>query len=420
MVNSRFTNNYLIEKKISDIFYFLFYLLILIAPLIVYGISLGGFSLRFSRFLIILITPILLLKIILRPTLILRDNFYIISVLPYLLYTTLSIIWSKNVETGTGIERLGGLYEIVLLYTIIIVADLNVIRFEKFITYYTLSAVIPIGISFWQLANNIYNFSSSEVPFDFFLIVGKYDLLEGRVFVAGDGFSRVSSTFAEPTIFGNFMCSVLLFSFLLKYNNKIILLLLRIFQFFAFIILILSLTKLAILCFIVGMVFISRKEKIFRISLIFFLFLSFVIVNIISYYDMLFIFDRLFENTGHVEKLEESLAMMKDGNLIFGEGIGSIPFGSFHRFVLSRVYESGIIGLLFVLSVSYIPFAIFFQKKANKKSEETKNICLGVIVAVILGLHLYDFFIHLFPWIVIGAIMSFYNSEKESILLKNV
>jgi len=110
--------------NISSIYNFLFYSLILTTPLIVFGISMGGFSLRISRILIIFIIPLMFLKLIYNLNLLLRDKFSLYGFLPYLAYTTITALWSPNVETGTALQRLGGLYEIYMLYMIFIVADL--------------------------------------------------------------------------------------------------------------------------------------------------------------------------------------------------------------------------------------------------------------------------------------------------------
>lgn len=403
--------NYLLNDKITTIFYFLFYLLILAAPLVIYGTSIRGISVRFSRIIIILMAPVMLLKIMMKPALIYRDDFLIIGVLPYLIYTTISASWSPNIETGTTVSRLGGLYEVMIVYTIFTVADLNSERFQKFVKYYILSALIPLGISFWQLANNMLQFSLTEVPFDFFLIPGRYELLESRVFVLGGGFSRITSTFAEPVIFSCFMASALLFSLLLDVKNYLSIIALRLFQLSIFVIVVLSMSKLSLIFIVIGALFIAKRTGKFKILFVVAI-LFIIIVGVMYHYDMLFIFDRLLWGTGHCELLIESIRMMESANFFFGEGIGSVPCGSFHRFMISRIYESGIVGLVFVLAVSIIPFKILSQKMINDKSQKIKNICVGVIFAVIFGLHAYDYFIHLFPWIVIGAIMSFYNSEK--------
>src|SRR3989304_7048214 len=109
---------------------------------------------------------------------------------------------------------------------------------------------------------------------------------------------------------------------------------------------------------------------------------------------------------------------MRRSNLILGMGIGSVPFGSFHRFVLSRIYETGIIGLVFTGFVTAMPFWLLFQRTTDSRARDINRVCVGGMSAAVFGLHAYDFFVHLWPWTVIGAMMSFYNSESASARLQ--
>jgi hypothetical protein len=385
--------------------------IILTGPLVVYGVSVGGMSLRFSRLLIVLSIPILLLRVFTKPSLLLRDRFLVYGLAPYLAYTSLSILWSPNVETGTSVQRLGGLYEIVILYVLLIVADLNADRFGRFVYVYLFSAIVPMLVSGWQFANNLYQFSPSELPFDQFAIAGKYPELEGRYFVAAQGLSRISATFAEPVIFSSFVCSVLLLSLLLHPQSRWGRAALRMFQLVALIIIVLGVSKLSLISLAIGLAVIVRKQKRAARLLAAFVLVFGAIFVLLSYYGLVTVFDRLLSESGHYELLVETLKTMRHSDLILGQGIGSVPFGSFHRFVLSRVYESGVVGLIFVGFVTAFPFKMVLQKTTSAKSREISGICVGVLFAVVFGLHAYDFFIHLWPWTVMGAMMSFYNSE---------
>jgi len=401
------------HMNLLSVYYFLFYSLILAAPLVIYGFSIGVISVRFSRVLIILITPLLILRIMGKPSLIYRDKFFVFGVLPYLFYTTISV-WFSSVEREAALLRLGGLYEIIILYMIFIAADLNTERFEKFIKYYILSAVIPLGVALWQLINNILQFSQSEFPFSGLILEQKYDyLISNRIFSVGggEGITRISSTIAEPTIFGCFLCSVLLLTFIFDYQKNVSIIALRLFQLLVFVILVLALSKLAYIELFIGLLFISIMNRKYKLLLIPSLVIIPFVVFITIHFDLQFLFARIFIDTGHYDLLLESLRELKNIDLLVGEGIGSIPLGSWHRFVISRIYESGIIGLMFVCAVSIIPFKILLKKTVDYKSQKIKYICVGVLFALLFGLHVYDYFIHFFPWIVIGAIMSLYNRK---------
>jgi hypothetical protein len=177
---------------------------------------------------------------------------------------------------------------------------------------------------------------------------------------------------------------------------------------------VLSVSKLALVSLIIGLVIISLSERRFAIVLaacgLFFA----AIISVMQHYGLLSAFNRLISATGHYELLVETLVIMQQGDLILGEGIGSVPYGSFHRFLLSRLYESGTVGLIFVGFVTLTPFALLFFKPTSAASRRITTVGAGVMCAVVFGLHAYDYFIHLFPWMVTGAVLSFHSSESAA------
>ena len=229
-------------------------------------------------------------------------------------------------------------------------------------------------------------------------------MLNGRVFVATSGFSRLSSSFAEPTIFGCFM-SVSFILTLIKLNQKW-----RynwVLQFFILAIILLTLSKLAMILLIVGFIVMSFDNKKYLKILILIILVFGLSILLLESLGLSAIFERLTEDTGHVDLLKHTLEEFKKINIFTGASIGSIPYGSWHRFVLSRVYESGYIGLIFVVGVCYLPIAFFKRKKITKFHKENKFIMTAAIFCTILGLNLYDYFIHLWPWLIIGSINSY-------------
>ena len=379
----------------------------------VYGISVFGVSLRLSRVFMLLIIPIVLFKIIFKPSLIIRDKFLVFGIIPFILFSTLSLSWTPTNSIAFGFNRLASLYEVMFVYVIFAVADLNVLRFKSFIKYYLLSSLIPLGISFWQIANNLYQFSSSELPFQNLLIEDKYEVLRERFALTAEGVSRISSTFAEPSIFGSFMCSVLLLSLSLDAKNKLSMIALRIFQFMLFLCMVLSLSKLAILIFTVAIIVMLRKQKMYLISFISgFILIVTISSSLLSYYNLDLIAKRFFIDTGHIVVIESTITELENINLMIGDGIGSIPALTTNKFLLSRIYEAGAIGLMFALYVSTLPLNILYMKVYTYEFNKLKNICVGVIFAVLFGLHAYDYFIYIWPWMVIGAIMSLRNNVK--------
>lgn len=404
-----------LSLNISSIFNFLFYGLILVAPIVVYGVSVKGVSLRLSRLFIILLVPIVFIKIAMKPSLILRDKFFMFAILPYAILITLSITWTRDNLFEFGLNRLASLYEVLFVYVVLIVADLSIEKFKIFIKYYLASAFLPALIALREIANNIFLFSQSQLPFNSFLIAGKYEEFRGRWNLMTDNVSRASSTFAEPTIWGSFMSTVFLFSLSIEPKTKKSTIGLRLFQLLILIGLMASVAKLAIVILVVGIILIFRKHK----KSLGFLGLGAFVVMLTLYFvlqrlNLGFFLNRFTTDSGHMNLILKTIAQLESVSILIGDGIGSIPTFTTNKFILSRMYEGGLLGSIFVLQFTLLPFKILFQKKIMKDSGKIKDVCVGITFALVLGLHIYDYFIYIWFWIVIGAIMSLYNSSKYS------
>jgi hypothetical protein len=398
-----------------DAFDVLFHILILAAPLLVYGFDLGGTSVRMSRIVLLALAIPCALRVVSRPELVTRDRLLIAAMLPFLAYSAVSLLWTSAVE---GVmSRLGGLLEVVIIYAVMLVADLRAQRFLAFARTYVLSAVIPAVFAVWQFLNNIFEFSPTELPFQSLLIENKYDVLEGRYFftAAGSGFSRTSSTFAEPVIFSSYLCSVLLVSLALDVKDVRWRAALPVFQGLLLTLIVLSVSKLAILSVVLGGGVIAFRTGRLLPWLLGLAGFALAVTGIVTYYDAGAIFERLFSESGHLELLDETLEKLPTLHYLLGEGIGSIEEGgSTHRFVLSRIYEAGAFGLAFAIAASLIPLSIFGLKASDERARRIQDVLCGVTVAVLFGLNAYDYFIHVFPWIVIGAAMSFRDAERQA------
>jgi hypothetical protein len=323
----------------------------------------------------------------------------------------MSVIWAPD-QKEAGI-RLFALFEMVLVYVAIIVANFDALGFVRIIKCYVLSAVLPVMFSLWQLANNLFKFSSSSLPFISYLIPEKYMVLEATYFHAGLGFSRLSSTFAEPNIFGGYLCSVLLLSLLLVAKNTISIVVLRMFQILLFFIIVLTISKSALISLFIGVFIISIKLKRFKDLLVYVLILFLIMFGVMMYSGYFSIFGRFLSTTGHPEYISARMLELLQHNYLIGVGIGSISNNSTHIFVLSRIYETGFIGLLFSILVTLIPLNIYRLKSENYNSYTMKIVFTGVSLALVFGLYVYDYFVHMFTWVVIGLVMSFYNSERK-------
>lgn len=404
------------RQKGGGVFDTIFAAFIVASPLLVYGYEVLGVSVRLSRLALVVMIPVLAVRVLRQPNLVLRDRFFVLAMTPFLVYSSLSVSWTSGTE---GVwPRLGALWEIYVIYAIMLTANLRPDRFVRFVKYYVISAVIPVMVSVWQLANNIFEFSTAELPFQEFLIENKYEVLEHRYFFAGEGFSRISATFAEPVIFSNYLCSVVLLSLTLSGTSTAQRLLLTLFRVLAVAIIVLSVSKLAIMSLVIASVALALMSKQFRMLPIYVLAFGLCAFGVITYYDWGAIFERLFLESGHLELLEESLGRVATINYVFGEGIGSVEAGSTHRYILSRLYEAGVVGVLFAIATTVLPVAIYRLRLETERLRNTKAVCFGLMLVVVFGLNVYDYFIHLFPWISIGAVMSFYNAHKHELALR--
>lgn len=400
----------LVNKNIFKETYFnIIRLIIFTMPIVVYGTTFWGGSLRLSRFFVLLIIPLLVYNLKNSYKLLLKDKFFIFCFLPFFLYLALSLLWTPGSSIAFGLNRLGALLEILIIYVSIIIANLNVERFYIITKIYVLSSVVPLFFACWQILNNIFVFSTAQLPFISLLIPGKYEIYKDRVtYFLDDGYTRISSCMGEPTIFGSYMTSVLLLSFAIFPKTKITKIVLFSFQFIVLITIFSSLSKMAMISLLFGILIIFRKErkKLFILITSLLVFFLFVIASVIYLKGTEFIFRRLFSDSGHVELLFKTLNQFNKVNLLIGEGVGSIPGLSTNKFLLSRIFESGLIGLIFTVAVTLIPFKFFIIKGFKYKLTKIQNIYFGVICSIVLGLHIYDNFIYLWPWILIAISMS--------------
>lgn len=405
--------------SLSKIYENMLCLLILVAPIVVYGITIESMSLRLSRLVIILLAPMLFYKIYKRPSVILRDKFLLFGMIPYTLYATLSLIWISNNPLSFGLNRLFSFYEIFFVYVAFIVADLNLEKFKKVIKMFLIGSLVPIAISVREFINNFLAFSPSQLPFPQLLIPGKYEVFKGRWNLLTDEISRSSSTYAEPTIFGCAMSLVFLLSLGIEFKERWKKVAIFVFQLLVVFSILASMAKLALIMLLIGFLVIYRKHK----KTIFFSITAIAVAvifigKVFSHYQMDRFIMRFTTDSGHIDLMLETLIQLESINFLVGAGVGSIPAFTTNKFILSRFYENGILGLIFSIQVTLLMAKFYFYQVKHSQLEKIWNVCLGSIAAILIGLHLYDYFIYLWVWILIGALMSFYNNVKYSQIKK--
>ena len=373
--------------------------LIVFAPLLIYGVDIYGINMRISRLIFLIFAPVLAIAICRAPEKIAVDKLFMLVLLPFYTYSLMSVLWSN--DFNGYLNRMAMLTEVNLIYIYVRYAGSSEVNSQHILNAYIYSAILPILIAYWQLSNVIFRFDISEVPFISLLIPEKYNNLESYgAFGSLDGFSRLSSSFGEPNMFAGYLSTIILLSFLFSARNRTQKNVLLFIQISAIMMLILTVSKSGILSFAIGYTIIALKIKKFRhwfkyIVIV----LSAILIGLAmqGFDDAL---NRFTDDTGHVDFMMEVLDSMSNINLFIGEGFGSYEFGSSHRFILTRIYEGGFFGLLFSIVLSLFPIAILCKIRNTKKTNEEKIIVLAASVSIILGLNLYDYFIHLFPWTV--------------------
>ena len=390
-MNFRLTNETVLSISVAA--------LIVFAPLLIYGADIYGINLRISRLIVLIFTPVLMIAICRAPEKIAADKLFMLVLLPFYTYSLMSALWSN--DFNGYMNRMAMLTEVYLIYIYVRYAGSSEGNNRHILNAYIYSAILPILIAYWQLSNVVFRFDDSEVPFTYLLISEKYNNLESYgAFGSLDGFSRLSSSFGEPNMFGGYLSTIILLSFLFSARNRLQKNMLLFIQISAIMMLILTVSKSGILSFAIGYACIAFKIKKFRHWFKYIaatIFVMLVGLALLDYNDTL---NRFTDDTGHVDFMMGVLDSMANVNLWIGEGFGSYEFGSSHRFILTRIYEGGFFGLLFSIVLSIFPVVILCKMRNTKKINEEKIIVLAASISIIIGLNLYDYFIHVFPWTV--------------------
>lgn len=385
--------------------------LIIFSPLLIYGIDIYGINVRISRLIVLVSAPLLAVAVFREPVKLAVDKLFILIFLPFYAYSLMSLLWST--EFSGYMNRMAMLTEVYLIYIYIRYAGSSNDNNSYILNAYVYSAILPILIAYWQISNVIFRFDATEVPFASLLIPEKYNNLESYgAFGSLDGFSRLSSSFGEPNMFGGYLSTIILVSFSFIIRNKFQKNVLLFIQISAIMMLVLTVSKSGILSFAIGYAIIALKIKKFRYwfkYIVATLAAMLIGLTMQGFDDAL---NRFLDDTGHVDFMMGVLDSMSNINVFIGEGFGSYAFGSSHRFILTRIYEGGFFGFLFSIVLSIIPIVILFNVKNTNKINEKKIIVLAASVSVIIGLNLYDYFIHLFPWTVAAIAANVFLKER--------
>ena len=248
------------------------------------------------------------------------------------------------------------------------------------------------------------------------------------------GASRVPATFADPNTLAGYCASLIPFAIiivLISNNNRLsryktilhLLILLGL-----IVMVIASVSKTGFLGMLLGILILgkftyiklSAKQRRWGNILI-----TLVIVFAVLYGLRIadYIVQRIsYGDSGH---LEYSLSALKDyfgGSLLFGKGFGQYELISAHVIVITALIEVGIVGAVVIFFITMQPFAYikFLPRLSSRMISDPQlkkrfffmSASLASCFTVVLGLYLYDYWLHPFTWISISLLMSLVSLTK--------
>ena len=409
---------------------------LLTSPLNVYGLGTGGFNYRFSRIFLIFSALALIIERFVK----MRNLFFRLLPFEYLIgiYCTLALLSSFYVSNYDAFyTRFFQLIECILILYVIRMFTKEKGYWLKSIHVYLLSSIPVLLASFYQIINVLRgNLSGTVLPFPSFLLLERYAELDNWQYFGGivNGISRVPSTFADPNTLAGYCVSLIPFAImvvLISNKNRMILwkTLLNLIILLGLVVMVIaSVSKTGFLCMVLGILFLgkyafmklSAKQKRWRniIVILIIVFGVFYGLRIADY-----IVNRLsYGDSGHIEY---SLSAWKEyfaGSLLIGQGFGQYESVSAHVIVITALIELGIFGGVIVFFITMQPFAYikYLSRLSLRMNYEPlvkkwfffMSASLASCIAVVLGLYLYDFWLHPFTWISFSLLMSLVSLTK--------
>jgi hypothetical protein len=396
---------------------------LLASPLNLYGFGAGAFTYRFSRLFLVLTFCCMALDAgANNRRLLKRLQLFDVCVLAYASLALLSGIYALNYSAYFA--RLFGLFEVMLILYVIRLLTTTLQTLQTAIKYYVLSATFVICAAFYQLYGLWHSFSAA-LPFQSFLLYDKYEEVLAEVGHFGGvtaDFMRISSTFGEPDMMGGYCASILPFIVALvlirlserKHRAALGYALLGL---GVVLTLISAVSKAAVLCVIASMsVFVylifptlAKRQKRVAVT-----FCAGMLVSIFAYGFAardLFIQRLELGDSGHLEHRMEALHAYLQHPLI-GFGYGNYEVISAHTLPLTGLVELGVLGGIITFLLSVVPLLGLsrFRYLRSNNSEVVRLMLFAASYAsycsVLIGLYLYDYWIHPFTWISISLLMS--------------
>lgn len=413
-----------------------FYMFLLTSPLIAYGMGTGLFNYRFSRlFLILSVITIVIERIKKRKSIFFKllPFEYLVGI--YYLFVFLSLFYVTQYDAF--FKKFFGLTECLLILYVIRVFTYEGDYWFKTVQVYLYSSITVLAGSFYQIINSLKgNPGAGMLPFPSLQLLERYTELQNWAYFGStaSGMIRVSSTFIEPNILAGYCASLIPFALvvvIIYSSNKknISKLLLNLFILIGLAVMVIATVSksgflsmgLAILFIFISIFkILNTKQKYWFFIIIMFILASIIlyglrIIDLISYRLSLV-------DSGHLEYSLNVWDVYKSA-WFTGYGFGQYWGSSAHTIILTALYELGLPGgitiiILTLQPLSYIKYLsrLFSKIKHDPKAKSCLLLLaasLASFSAVLLGLYLYDYWIHLFTWISISLLISLVSIIKR-------
>lgn len=408
----------------------LFYMFLLTSPLNVYGLGSGAINYRFSRiFLLLTVFAIVIERLPKMNNLLLKLRPFEYFVCIYCFLAFLSALYVPNY--GAFATRFFGLIECILILYVVRIFTHEEGYWLKSVQIYLLSSITVLLASLYQVVNILRGtLYGTVLPFPSLLLLERYPELKNWTYNSAiiGGAIRVSSTFAEPNMLAGYCASLIPFAiviFLISNKNRMIQWrsFLNLFILLGLVVMVIaSVSKSGFLSMVLGilltlkftfMKFSAKKRR--WAGIVFTLIVVCCVLYALQFIDL--IANRLsLGDTGHMEYMLSAWNDISDGSWLWGKGFGQYKGISAHEIVLTALVELGLLGGILIVMITiqplgYVKYLSRLSSRMNYYPQVSNYLflmsaSLASFVAIVLGLYVYDYWIHPFTWISISLFIS--------------
>lgn len=415
----------------------LFYMFLLTSPLNVYGLGSGAFNYRFSRiFLIATVLAIVMERMARMRNFLFKMNPFECLIGVYAILAFASVFYVSDYSAFA--TRFFGLIECILILYVVRMFTYEEGYFVRAVQVYLLSSIAVLLASGYQVANFfIGTFDGTILPFPSLQLLDSYEELNNWAYFGGiaENATRVSSTFAEPNMLSGYCASLLPYAIVMllvtnRYKIRQWCIYFNLFLLIGLVLMVIaSVSKTGFLSMLLGAALtlkfifkkISSRQKKWTV-IVLGLIISCCVLYGLQFSD--FIVMRISEgDSGHMEYTLNAWNDFINFSWWRGEGFGQYEYVSAHSIVLTALCELGLLGgfLMVIMTIHpliYIKYLSFLSRKMNYDHRVGNyfflmSACFASYVSILLGLYLYDYWLHPFTWISIALFMSMISHIKR-------